>query len=419
MKLLNRSIRSYLIYSSIIVLIAVPVFYFVIQQIVYEEVDESLVAQKDEIIQNFSKLSGTASLPEAIALGIQLTPSSTFNPRDSFYNMVLFDKISKEHIPYRVIESGVIVANRPFAMQLKRSLIDNEDLIQSIVIVMIILLLLIVAGFLVINRVISKKIWKPFYNTVNRLNSYELERNEIPEFEKTSINEFSDLNHSISTLIKRNLSVFQSQKEFTENAAHEMQTPLAILQGKLELLMQTEPLNTEQAGLISGLADANQRMNRLNRSLLLLTKIENNQFIEKEKISLNDTVEKMTGQFAFLAEQKNITVRNLPGAEITVDANRSLLEILVSNLITNAIRHTPPGGSVLIGQENKDELTIKNTAKNGALDPSRIFQRFQKESPDNNSTGLGLAIAGKICSLYHFSLQYSFTGGMHAFSVKF
>jgi len=419
MKLLNRSIRSYLVYSCIIVLISVPVIYFVIQQIVYEEVDEGLVAQKEEIVQNFKKLSGNTTLPEANALGIELIPSSTVVERDSFYNVVSFDRISREQLPYRVIQGGAVIANRPYILRLKHSLVDNEDLIQSIVIVMTVLLLLIVAGFLMINRIISKKIWKPFYNTMNKLNHFELERNEIPGFDNTPIEEFTDLNNSITTLIQRNRSVFQSQKEFTENAAHEMQTPLAILQGKLELLMQTSPLNAEQAGLISGLADASQRMNRLNRSLLLLAKIENNQFLEKERIPLDATINKMVDQFAFLSEEKNISVQHHPSAGITLDANRSLIEILISNLITNAIRHAPPGGSIVIGQENSDRLIIKNTAKNGALDDSLIFHRFRNESSDNNSTGLGLAIADKICSLYNFHLHYSFADNMHLFSVKF
>jgi signal transduction histidine kinase len=213
--------------------------------------------------------------------------------------------------------------------------------------------------------------------------------------------------------------VFQSQKEFTENAAHEMQTPLAILQGKLDLLMQTEPLTTGQAALISGLADANQRMNHLNRSLLLLTKIENNQFIEKENISLKDTVEKLVDQLSLLTEQKNIAVQNDSGNGITVEANRSLFEILTGNLIANAIRHTPDHGSVIIGTTGNKELTISNTARNGALDHSRIFRRFQKDSHDHNSTGLGLAIAEKICTLYQYGLHYKFANGMHVFSVKF
>ena len=419
MKLLNRSIRSYLVYSCIIVLISAPVIYFVIQQIVYEEIDEGLVAQKEEIVENFKKLPGNTTFPQANALGIELIPSSTLIQPDSFYNVVSFDKISREQLPYRVIQGGAIVGNRPYILRIKRSLVDNEDLIQSIVTVMIILLLFIVAGFLVINRIISKKIWRPFYSTVNKLNHYELERHEIPGFDSTNIEEFTDLNNSVTTLIQRNLSVFQSQKEFTENAAHEMQTPLAILQGKLELLMQTSPLNTEQAGLISGLADASQRMNRLNRSLLLLAKIENNQFIEREKILLDDTIDKMVDQFAFLAGEKKISVRQHSSPGIVLDANRSLIEILVSNLITNAIRHSPPGGSIIIGQENDNHLIIKNTAKEGMLDDSLIFHRFRKESADHNSTGLGLAIADKICSLYNFHLHYGFAENMHLFSVKF
>ena len=341
MKLLNRSIRSYIIYSIIIILIAVPVFYFVIQTIVHEEVDEGLVAQKEVVVQRLEKLPDSLRLHGATAIDIELVPASSLHRKDSFYNITLFDIISKENIPYRVVEGGVMLDGKAYTLRLKRSLIDNDDLIQSIVLVMAILIVLIIAGFLIINRVISKKIWKPFYATVNTLNEYDLEKNELPQFKKTAIDEFSDLNNSISALIKRNYTVFQSQKEFTENAAHEMQTPLAILQGKLELLMQTEPFNTEQAGLISDLADANQRMNRLNRSLILLTKIENNQFIEKEKISLGDTVEKMIEQYSYLAGLKIISFDKQAVISAAVEMNRTLLEVLVSNLITNAIRHSP------------------------------------------------------------------------------
>lgn len=419
MKLLNRSIKSYIIYSVIIVLITVPVFYFVIQAIVHEEVDEGLVAQKEVIVQRLKNLPDSVNLHGATAIDIELLPVSSLQQKDSFYSIAVFDRISKENIPYRVVEGGVMLDGKAYTLRLKRSLIDNEDLIQSIVMVMAILITLIVAGFMIINRGISKKIWKPFYATVNTLNSYDLEKNETPQFKTTTIDEFSDLNHSISALIKRNQSVFQSQKEFTENASHEMQTPLAIFQGKLELLMQTEPLNTEQAGLISDLADANQRMNRLTRSLLLLTKIENNQFIEKEKISVSETVEKMIDQYSYLSGKKTISFEKEPAKDSTVEMNRTLLEVLVSNLITNAIRHSPEQGTIVIGGIDGSGLTIKNTAKNGALDVEKIFQRFEKETTDHSSTGLGLALVTRICVICHYSIKYSFAGGMHVFSVKF
>lgn len=419
MKLLNRSIQSYIVYSIIVILVAVPVFYFVIQAIVHEEIDEGLVAQKEEMLQRLARLPDSVFLNESMVQGMGLTPVAQLPAKNRFFNTNTFDNVSKEHIPYRVIEFGILLNGKPFTYQLKRSMVDDEDLIQSIVSVMIVLMVLIVVGFLIINRVISKKIWKPFYSTVHTLNEYDLEKNETPQFEKTNIAEFSDLNKTISALIKRNNLVFQSQKEFTENAAHEMQTPLAILQGKLELLMQTEPLNKDQARLISDLADASQRMNGLNRSLLLLTKIENNQFIEKENISVDETVDKMISQYAWMGEQKNLYFQKRLVQKFTIEANRTILEILVSNLITNAIRHSPDRGTVVTEGIDQGELIIKNTAKNGALDHSRIFQRFEKESADTGSTGLGLAIVSKICSVYNYTLKYNFTGDMHIFSVKF
>lgn len=418
MKLLNRSIKPYLIYSFIVIVIVVPVIYFAIQHIVYEEVDEGLMAQKEEIKTNFRNADKNVAVPESAIAGFQLTPSSSINAKDSFFNIAVFDKISGENIPYRVLKSNVQIAGKPYSLQLKRSLIDNEDLIQSIAFAMIILLMLIVVGFVVINRIISKKIWKPFYNTVKQLNEYHLEKKDVPQFEKTKIDEFRDLNNSISSLINRNISVFQSQKEFTENAAHEMHTPLAVLQGKIELLMQTQPLNAEQADLISGLADANQRINKLNKSLLLLTKIENNQFEEKEKIDLGQTLEKIVSQFEFVNDKKNIAVSNNAGP-MTIEANRMLVEILVSNLLSNAIRHIPDSGKIEIDLQNSSLLTISNTAKNGPLDQSKIFERFQKSSDESDSTGLGLAIASKICTLYNYHLNYEYTGKMHSFSVQF
>jgi signal transduction histidine kinase len=398
--------------------IAIPIIYFSLQRIVYEEVDEGLVAQKEEIKTSFKNIDRDVSIPASVAAGFQLTPSSSLAGKDSFFNVEVFDKISRENIPYRVLKSDLVIGGKTYTFQLKRSLIDNEDLIQSIAFAMTILLILTVVGLLAINRIISKKIWRPFYNTVKQLNDYHLEKKDVPQFETSKIDEFRDLNNSITSLINRNISVFQSQKEFTENAAHEMQTPLAVLQGKIELLMQTQPLNAEQADLISGLADANQRMNKLNKSLLLLTKIENNQFEEKEKINLVQTLEKIVGQFEFVTDKKNI-VFNETEEQVTIQANRTLIEILVGNLLSNAMRHNPEDGKIVINMKNSSGLTISNTAKNGPLDQSKIFERFQKNSEESNSTGLGLAIASKICTLYNYDLSYEYSGKMHTFSVQF
>jgi signal transduction histidine kinase len=418
MKLLHRSIRSYLIYSTLVLLIAVPAFYFVIQRFVGEEVDEGLAAQKELVEAKFKTLPmDSPGLPGTLEQGISLIPLPAFRPHDTIYTITLYDKISKENIPYRILESNIMVVDKPYQVKLKSSLLDSEDLIKNIVAVMAILMLLMIAGLLIINQMIAKKIWKPFYDTLNKLHNYQIEKNEPARFEKTNITEFADLNKAITALTKRNQQIYQSQKEFTENASHEMQTPLAIFQGKLELLMQTTPLNSDQAGLISDLADASQRLNRYNKSLLLLTKIENNLYPEKEPISIKELVERLIEQYRFQIENRHITLQSRYAGGDIILANRTLIEILFSNLLSNAIRYNRENG--LIHLFLKDNVfTVQNTGGDTALNPDKIFGRFHKESTDLQSVGLGLAIAQKIIDLYHFELTYIYGEEIHSFSLR-
>ena len=293
-------------------------------------------------------------------------------------------------------------------------------LIQRIVLVSALLLIALLVGLLVINRMLTKKIWQPFYNTLQRLREYRVDRQPKLTLQPSSISEFNDLNTAIEQLAERNYQVYSSQKEFTENASHEMQSPLAVFQSKLELLMQTKPLNEDQAALITDLANASKRMARLNKSLILLTKIDNDQFIEKETISVKEILQKLIQQYEFQIRQQGIHLRFQDAQDITVTANRTLVEILLGNLLSNAIRHNIPNGSIEISLQAQDrELTIRNTGRPSALDTQKLFQRFQKESPDANSIGLGLEIVKKISTLNHFSIQYHFSDQLHNFTLRF
>ena len=185
-------------------------------------------------------------------------------------------------------------------------MLDSEDLISSIVQVQVLLLLVLLSGLFLINRNLSQRIWRPFYTTLDKLRGYKVEQHQALNLAGSNINEFNDLNGSLEELTGRMHRSFLVQKEFTENAAHEMQTPLAIFQSKLELLMQTSPINEEQAGLIGDLADAGRRMGRLNKALILLTRIENQQFADIESVALKSILQKQVVQFNSQAEQKHI-----------------------------------------------------------------------------------------------------------------
>ena len=180
--------------------------------------------------------------------------------------------------------------------------------------------------------------------------------------------------------------------------------------------MQTTPLNREQSELIGDLADINQRMNHLNKSLLLLAKIENNQFTETESMPVRKVLENLAGQYRFQAEQKNITIITEETGEVVVEANKMLLEIMFGNFLSNAIKHNIQNGSVNISIKN-NAVTFLNTGSPAPLETSKIFQRFHKQTTDKTSIGLGLQISKKIADYYNYTISYGFYNQQHQFTI--
>ncbi len=420
MQLLKKTIWSYFTYSVILLLAAIPIFYFALKTMMVKNVDEDLIAVKTRIIPQLrdavaNRDRGGLSFYNYDIIFEKEQPNKN---GDSIYDGERAGSYPHANLPNRMLASHLYINQESYRIQIKTSMVDKFSLIKRIVLAMAILLVLLLLGLLLINRLLTKKTWQPFYHTLARLRGYRVDKEPVLKIENSSINEFNDLNKAIEQLTERNYQAYASQKEFAENASHEMQSPLAIFQSKLELLMQTKPLNEGQAALITDLANASKRMMRLNKSLILLTKIENNQFLEKERVSIKDILQKLMQQYEFQIRQQSIHVAFDDSADIIVEANRTLVEILLSNLLSNAIRHNMQDGSISIMLKG-EELVIQNSGKPSSLNTEKIFQRFQKESPDSNSIGLGLEIVKKICTLNNYAIQYQFINQMHTFSVKF
>lgn len=420
MKLLNRSIQSYLFYSIGILIISLPIFYFAIKYRIDQDVDNSLKAQRTEIITRLDRIANQDpfALLDLFGQDIMLNRIRIFQTYDTLYTVRKPDPVSGLPISYRILESNVLIRGVPYKIVLQNSLVSSEDLIKSIVLIMLVLLVVIVGGMLIINRKISGKLWKPFYATLQYLRDFRVDGDNKVSLPLTDIEEFSDLNKAATSLTTTNQKLFFSQKEFTENASHEMQTPLAVLQSKIELLMQTNPLSEEQATLITEMADASQRMYRLNKSLLLLTKIDNSQFTEKETLSVSSLVTRIEKQYQPLATQKNILMNVDLAEDVKVTTNGTLLEIMVGNLLNNAIRHNVDNGIIKIRLQG-GKLTVQNSGRKSPLDKEKVFTRFHKESTDSNSIGLGLEIVRKICALSNYSIDYGFVDNLHTFTVTF
>lgn len=416
MKLLNKTVQYYFLLSVVLLLVAVPVFYFVLKQIVIANVDARLVATKTQLIPRLQVLEEMPSTPQ-LNNDITLERSGVKSFTDSLYTSDVVDSSSRRRVTYRLLTTHIVINRETYRLQIKSSLANHEALITSIIILQVLLLSLLLAGLLLINRSLARKVWKPFYHTLRKLRAYKVDDNQPLQLDRSGVSEFAELNTAVEQLADRSRKAYISQREFAENASHEMRTPLAIFQGKLELLMQTTPLTEEQATLITDLASASQRMARLNKGLILLTRIQNGQFPETETLSVQKMAMHLLEQYKAQADQKELNIETNWQDELLVNANPTLVEVLVSNLLANAIRHNLSGGNILV-KTSGATLTIMNTGQLYPLNAERLFQRFSKSSADADSMGLGLEIVKKICDLYGFRVAYVYEHPMHVFSVK-
>lgn len=423
MRLLQVNLRGLLLYSVILLIVSIPLSLLSIQAILAEEVDESIAHQAEQFtthIKGFEYLDDLEidlEVLDKLSTNIHIKPSNQEIGDEAYQTVLMYDSIENEERPFRQMSSTVIVKGKPYILTVQMSLVDNNDLIMAIGLVQIAISILLVGGLLFLNRSLSKRLWKPFYKTLDQLKAYELDKSESISVEESNIVEFNDLNKTIGYLTDRNRKVFLNQKEFIENASHEMQTPIAIFQSKLDTLMQGPHMTQAEADTIMELELTAQRMARLNKNLLLLSKIDNDQFLLMESVDIAGIIQTQIASLAPMAELDGIKiVADLSGSNI--NANKTLIEILVSNLLHNAIRYGEKHETVRVALQ-KEELSISNKGKATKLNIDQMTQRFTKESTDPNSSGLGLAIVKKICDSSGYRFEYSFSDSIHTFSVTF
>lgn len=419
-KLLNKTLRVYILFSALILVISAPVFYFLTESLYIDDANEALILRKNEFI----KYSIPAMKTEDIAVwnkvnrDIKIEVPTIRLLKDSIFYKFYIDTLANENEPYRVLLTPVVIDKNLYHLKARINLVESEDLIKNIALLFFIILALLLTGLFFITKRLSNKLWEPFYAILHHIEQFEIDKTTTVKPIDTSIEEFYRLNDSINRLIERNTQIYQSQQEFIENAAHELQTPLAVFQAKLEMLMQHPDLTPNQAEILVKLSDSSSRLNRLNKNLLLLSKIDNSQFIEKEDISLKEVVEKQLEFFVEQAEEKNITIKLESSADIKIKSNLVLMEILVSNLLLNSIRHNLQDGAVTITLK-ENSLIVSNTGNKQPIPSEKLFQRFSKTNPSAKGSGLGLAIVKKIADLNKWSVDYAFQGDSHRFTVKF
>jgi signal transduction histidine kinase len=425
--LLNKSLRSFAVYSLLVLVASIPVYFYLIDTIWLNEIDENnaLIAQRTEIELNHLELEKN-ELEKSLFLWNKVQPhtqlikiASSTKQSDSLYTVSRQNPyVAKKDINrFRGLSKIIQIHNSSYLLSVETIIEESEETIWKITKLTFLFYILLIIGFLVLNKLLSDKLWQPFRHTLQQLKSFQLNKQSAIEFQKSNTVEFEELNASLQHLISENIKIFKTQKEFTENASHELQTPLAIIKGKLDLLLQQKSITNEQYKIVEEINTVLTRASRINRNLLLLAKMENNQFQISQAINIsliaNDVERNLKSYFS----AKNLQFTTTIESDIQLDCNSTLVEVLLNNLLLNTIKHSENNALIDL-VITKQGITVSNSGKQPLLE-RKLYTRFASMTKNATSSGLGLAIIKQICEVHVWEIQYVFDTKNHIFSISF
>ncbi|MDJ1485634.1 HAMP domain-containing sensor histidine kinase [Cytophagaceae bacterium YF14B1] len=417
--LLQITTRSFLIILVVVLIPWTVLFYFQIRSAIYHTVDEYLDNRKFEIIRETTHNPALLNIYSGRKTDFELKPVASQEAasiKDKHSDTQVFEPLEQELEPYRKLETTFSHANQPYKLTIFASLTDSRKLLSILLRGVIILFTTLMVVLLIINRLVLQRVWRPFHATLQKIHSYRLDSDASVVFEDTRIHEFSELHEALSQWMSQAHQTYQQQKQFTENASHELQTPLAIARNQIELLIEDPLLSTSQANSLQLVEQSLSRMSRLNKTLLLLAKIDNKQFPVIEAVDVVSLTRRLLDELSEVTSYKELTIQVEVSGVMIVAMNPDLAEIFFGNLIRNAIFHNIRQGYLNISF-NSHQFHIENSGIAYHQDPVRLFERFAKGS-ETVSSGLGLSLVQSIGKLYGFTIQYTVRESTHQIDVS-
>ncbi|WP_322574046.1 HAMP domain-containing sensor histidine kinase [Fodinibius sp.] len=296
------------------------------------------------------------------------------------------------------------------------ALVESDDITEAVIQILLWILGLQVIGAVGVGFIVSNRLFKPFRKTLERIKNFRLQDKNPITAEETSVAEFDDLNKFVEQMTSKAITDYKNLKEFAENASHELQTPLSIIKGKLELLTETD-LSPEQYQLVEDSQRSVKKLSRLSESLALLTKIENHEFTGTEEVNLSELIKDSIQSFDEFITLNGLTVEADVEDDVFVHMHPVLADILWTNLFQNAIKHNVEEGNIDISL-NSQRLRISNTGNPLSSTPEELFRRFKKDNVNSKSIGLGLAIIKRIADQYHYTISYTCEDGWHTVTIN-
>ncbi|WP_177764205.1 sensor histidine kinase [Flavobacterium sp. I3-2] len=419
------SLKNYTLKYLIIALLAViaiwsAIFYAFILDEVNDNIDDGLKDQKIHIIREAYIDDSILNTNEFGINQFRITKidSADYEPLNRIVNQMVFMEYDGEYEPYRVLTTGFIDKDGDYRkLEIRTSTVEEDDFGINLLIALFVLYVFIIIGIFFINKVVLDRVWAPFYDILQRMNQYQFGSKRSLKDNNQKIVEFYELQNELQTLVQRNEHMFESQKSFIENASHELQTPLAISLNKIDLVLENENLDAKTVTDFEEIKKSLKRMKNLNKSLLMLSKIENNQFEDKVLVNWNEVFKTVFQDFEDVISFKEIQFELKENGIFETKANLYLIEILLSNLLRNAIKYIGKEKEIVV-HISENSFEIQNSGNQIALNPNYIYNRFYKAETDETSSGLGLSIVQSIIKQYDdLLIQYQFTKNKHHFKI--
>ncbi|MBR4996774.1 MAG: HAMP domain-containing histidine kinase [Bacteroidaceae bacterium] len=421
MKLTTHAIRSLILPLLLIFGAWSVAFYFILSDELIDEVDDQLEVYSERIMRQW--LTG------------EVLPDSTDGTNNTYYiRQISSDELaivkrveyefkniyvaaSLEEEPARVMHTVFERADGTcWRLTVMTPIYERNEVISTILVATLVLLVIMLLVVMGVFAWVFVRHTRPLYRVLNHLDSYAIGKRQALDND-TDVTEFQRLNESVTACLERIEEVYERERRFIGDASHELQTPLAICQNRVEMLMEDETLTESQMIELGKLQQTLSELIRLNKTLLFLSKIENNQYIERTEVNINTTLHLQLEVLSEVYTSKGIDVRLYEKGQYTLMANAELMTALVSNLLRNAYLHNKPQGTIDV-YVTENALSIANTGDEPSLDTKRLFDRFYKATHGKkHSNGLGLSIAKAICEASHLAILYSYEGDKHIFTV--
>lgn len=421
MKLLSYTYRKLALLLFLLMAVWGVLFYYAIIDEVVDETDDTLENYGEILMESALHDPSILETEGSLMSFYKFTPISEEEGRhyrQVFYDATVYIELEDEDEPVRVMCTAFRMPDgQYYELKLMISILERDDMVEAMLWYLGALFLLFLICTSIGIQLVLKRVFRPLHRLLDWLHCIQPGKEVPPLDNPTKIREFRQLSDAALDMGNRSYKAYEEQKQFIENASHELQTPLAIVRGKVELLAESEGMTEQQMEQLDEIYATLGRAVKLNKSLLLLSRIENGQYTEMEDVSVDEILDELLPDLMDIYEHKQVRlIRKREEQPFIIRCNHSLAQILVSNLVKNSLLHNREEGELQV-LTTPTSLVIKNTG-DVPLDGEKLFRRFYHGMDGKkDSTGLGLAIARSIALSSSLKLTYEWQDGMHTFRL--